>query len=84
MTQRCATIQVAHVLDPEPITRWVRSAQIRPKIEICVICGYFSFCGSQLQKQSIVCQRTAFWERLASLDVTNIVTKVREKRAFWL
>jgi hypothetical protein len=40
--------------------------------------------GSQLQSQPIVCQRDRFWQRLGSLDVTNIVAKVREKRAFWL
>ena len=40
--------------------------------------------GSQLQTQPIVCQRTTLWERLAGLDVTNIVAKVGEERAFWL
>src|SRR5215469_6551952 len=39
--------------------------------------------GSQLQTQPIVCQRDRFWQRLASLDVTNIVAKVCEKSAFW-
>ena len=40
--------------------------------------------GSQLQTQPIVCQRTTLWERLAGLDVTNIVAEVGEEGAFWL